>query len=237
MKKSFLAILTATAIICSVFDAAAQAYSYTTEQTRTSPPAYICYLDGNVSLSSSVAGYSYDVSFGASYEELAFPTIVAGFYLSKASFGYKNFANSCHSNGAKNNYAYCDVEVLLSDSSTLSFGQAGKAFPLVRSSGYDDEQGNGTIILLLEMDKVKLNGALLENDQSKTMRSAVEKLRTSNIASISINVYDGEKGKRQNGATFFTSGLRSAETFDKMFDTLADNTKMRREYFHYSSSD
>lgn len=231
-----MAILIAAIIYATLpTGAAAQAYSYTTEQTRTSPPAYIRYLDGNVSLSSSVAGYSYDVSFGVSYEELAYPTIVGGFYLGSASSGYKDFANSCLRNGASDNYAYCDVEVLLSDSSTLSFGHDGKALPLVQSTGYDEEQGKATIILLLEMDKVRISGALIDNDQSKTMRCAVEKLRNHDIASISINLYDREKGKRQNGATFYTSGLRSANTFDRMFDTLADNTKMRREYFHYPS--
>lgn len=236
MKNTTWLVLLAAAILVLAFPAvvSAQAYSYTTVQTRTSPPAYACYLDGNVTMSSSVSGYSYDVSFGVSYEELAFPTIVFGFYLNKSSVGYKEFANSCRRNKASGEYAYCDIEIELSDSTVLSFGHEGKALPLVQSSGYDDGEATGTIILLLEMDKVRLGEIGLEDDRSKTMRRAVEKLRSHDIVNVSLIIYSGEKGKQEGSTTFLTNGLCSADTFDNMFDTLADKTQMRREYFHYS---
>lgn len=234
MKNTIWLVLLAVAFFVLAFpiEASAQAYSYTTVQTRTSPLAYACYLDGNVTMSSNVSGYSYDVSFGVSYEVLAFPTIVFGFYLNKSSVGYKEFASSCRRNKASGEWAYCDVKIELSDSTVLCFGNVGKTLPLVQSSGYDDGEGTGTIILSLEMDKVRLGQAMIEDDRSKTMRYAVEKLRSHDIVGMSVNVYSEENGKRDGSATFHTNGLSSADTFDKMFDTLADKTQMRRGYFH-----
>lgn len=199
MKNTTWLVLLAAAILVLAFPAvvSAQAYSYTTVQTRTSPPAYACYLDGNVTMSSSVSGYSYDVSFGVSYEELAFPTIVFGFYLNKSSVGYKEFANSCRRNKASGEYAYCDIEIELSDSTVLSFGHEGKALPLVQSSGYDDGEATGTIILLLEMDKVRLGEIGLEDDRSKTMRRAVEKFAATTSSTFRSLFTVGRKANRR----------------------------------------